>query len=35
VHGRIVVRDGALVHAGLEDRLAAHRRVAEAMQRSA
>ena len=35
VHGRIVVRDGELVHAGLEDRLAAHRRVAEAMQRSA
>ena len=29
VHGRIVVRDGALVHPGLDDRLAAHRRVAE------
>jgi cytosine/adenosine deaminase-related metal-dependent hydrolase len=35
VHGQLVVRDGELVHAGLEDRLTAHRRVAEAMQRSA
>ena len=35
VAGRAVVRDGMLVHPGLEDRLAAHRRVAERIQRLA
>ena len=35
VDGRAIVRDGHLVHAGVEDRLRRHRTVAEAMQRSA
>ena len=33
VHGRPVVRDGVLVHPGVDEHLAAHRRVAAAMQR--
>ena len=33
VHGVPVVRDGRLVHAGLDDRLRDHRRVAERLQR--
>lgn len=33
VHGRVVVRDGELVHPDTDDRLAAHRRVAAAIQR--
>jgi len=33
VHGRPVVRDGALVHPALDERLAAHARVAAALQR--
>ena len=35
VHGRAVVRDGALVHPGLDDRLGAHARVSAAIQRIA
>jgi cytosine/adenosine deaminase-related metal-dependent hydrolase len=35
VHGRPVVRDGILVHPGVDEHLAAHRRVAAAMQRVA
>jgi len=34
VHGRPVVRDGRLVHPDVPDRLAAHARIAAAMQRS-
>jgi cytosine/adenosine deaminase-related metal-dependent hydrolase len=33
VHGRLVVRDGRLVHPDVDDRLRAHRRVAAAIQR--
>jgi cytosine/adenosine deaminase-related metal-dependent hydrolase len=33
VNGNVVVRDGRLVHPDLDERLAAHRRVATAMQR--
>jgi cytosine/adenosine deaminase-related metal-dependent hydrolase len=35
VHGRPVVRDGHLVHAGVEDHLRAHRAVAERLQAGA
>jgi hypothetical protein len=35
VHGRAVVRDGALVHPGLDDRLGAHARVSATIQRIA
>ena len=33
VHGRAIVRDGALVDPGLDDRLTAHARVSAAIQR--
>jgi hypothetical protein len=32
VHGRLVVRDGVLVHAAVEERLLAHRGVAARLQ---